>query len=53
MEKPMVFWNTRKLSKEFGVRPLIIAKLLKKMGAKRWSKSNRDGGSIWFWEDDA
>ena len=47
----IVWWNSKKLSREYNIHPTQIAILLKKLGAKRWSKSaGNSQGATWYYE---
>ena len=48
----IVWWNTRRLADEFGLRPFQVGRLLKALGAKKWSNRRTNGGAIWYWEDE-
>ncbi|GAH72623.1 unnamed protein product [marine sediment metagenome] len=44
----IVIWNTRYLGKEFNLSPQKVARILKKLGATRFSRGGN--GSKWIWE---
>ena len=45
-----VIWNTRRLAKEYGISPQKVARLLKALGAIRFSTCG-GGGSKWIYEE--
>ena len=51
-EKRMIFWNVRKLAKEFNMPANRVARLLKSLGAKRWTAQTGGNAAKWYWEED-
>jgi hypothetical protein len=49
MNKTIVYWNARRLGKEFELSPQKVGLILKSIGAKRWTK-NPSSGSIWYFD---
>lgn len=49
-ENQIVFWNVNRLAKEFDMTPRSVGILLRRLGAKRWSKSAKSGGSVWYYD---
>lgn len=49
-EKRMVFWNARKLSNQYGISQIAICRLMKAIGANRWS-GGHSRGTTWYWEE--
>lgn len=48
----IVWWSTKQLSKEFGLSTSKIGKLLKAIGAKRWSKSPSSNSTTWYYDSE-
>lgn len=43
----MVFWNVKKLAKEYNMAPTKVGRLLKSLGAKVWSGSSSNKSYYW------
>jgi len=43
-----VIWNTRRLAREFNLSPQKVARILKQLGATRFTRGSN--GSKWIWE---
>jgi len=49
-EPKMAFWKPKKLAKEFGMSQNSVSRLLKSIGAKKWSGGEHGGTAMWYWD---
>lgn len=49
MNRTRVYWNVKKLAREYNLSPTMVGRLLSKIGAKRWT-TDKTPYSVWYWD---
>ena len=48
----IVWWSTKRLAKELNLSTMKVGKILKSIGAKKWSNQKSNRNSIWYWDSE-
>ncbi len=51
-ETPMVIWNVKKLANQFGLSQHRVNKILKSIGAKKWTCGSGPNGTKYYWDSE-
>lgn len=51
-ESQMVIWNVKKLQKEFNLGVRVIHKILRDIGAKRWTGNAGMNSCKYYWDEE-
>lgn len=50
LESQMVIWNVKKLAKEFSMSMHSVNKILRSIGAKRWTGNSGCNATKYYWD---